>query len=98
MRAESLLEVIHAAFNGKFIEVHSNGQWFRWTGPMIALVEEMQKGTVFRVKREPAECWVLKDDNGRPGACTYPTREEAETLNIGCAQHRIAVLMREVLP
>ena len=97
MRAESLLEVIHAGFHNRPLEVHRDGQWCRWTGPMISLIEEMQRGVLFRIKREPAECWVLKDDNGRPGACTYPTREEAETLSIGCAQHRIAVLMREVL-
>ena len=70
MRAESLLEVIHAAFNGKIIEIHCNGLWFRWTGPMIALVEEMQSGTLFRVKREPRTIWMEQDAARRlTGVC-----------------------------
>ena len=94
MRAESLLEVIHAALNGKIIQIHCNGLWFRWTGPMIALVEEMQSGTLFRVKREARTIWAEQDGDRRlTGACWSGEKDASADVSGACT----LVEFREVL-
>ena len=90
------VDVIRAYYlDGKPLEWNDNGPWNTWYGNHGELFDSVKAGRIFRVKREPIECWILKSPAGEVGQCTYETQAGAE--------HRAAVikwqavLMREVL-
>ena len=98
MSVQSALQIIAAKLDDKPIEVHNTGQWCNWYGSPRDLVRMLDDGHVFRVKRVPVECFIIRpNSDGGPltGNMVYRTREEAELAadDIGWQ----AVLLREVL-
>ena len=93
------VDVIRAYYlEARPLEWNDNGKWKPWYGNTGELFDWLKDGRIFRVKRVPVECWIIRPNaDGRPltGNMVYRTREEAERAadDIGWQ----AVLMREVL-
>jgi hypothetical protein len=67
MSVDSVLEVLEAQVANKQIEVLRDGQWCNWIGNTKAVVSEMQRGAVFRVKQVPRSIWVEEGQGGLTG-------------------------------
>ena len=95
MSVKSVLEIIAAAYQNTPIEVHRMGQWCTWTGPIILLVQEMQSGTVFRVKRVPRTVYMLQTADGQLVSHNHQRRSYVEDVR---RPEETIVEFREVLP
>ena len=94
MSVQSVLEVLLARIESKPLEIHASGQWRAFYGTDREIIEAMQSGTLFRVKRVPRTLWAEQDGGRRlTGVCW--TDEKDAIAEIGGAY--TLVEFREVM-